>query len=283
MQVVATACLFLAGKVEDTPRSLQRIAETMYKAFCLNVANVSKEKADARWEDTVCKVSHALAHFWLQNSNVNTACTQLLTGSTAANCCRFVQLKSVLASAVRRAFGVNVKFQLSDVQIKCMSVFDQQTMFESLCCLVQAYQENFKAAVLAAERALLFTLGFNFRIDTPHKCLFNVQGIAHQLQGPIEQACAASKVDLHPAQVQQAAYDLCNEWYVLNQKCLQTNHINHCQMTECRECSAACQIPASRYALSNEQYSLELSADQFSRDNADVNTRSVPVDTCQNL
>ena len=62
VQVVATACLFLAGKVEDTPRSLQRIAETMYKAFCLNVANVSKEKADARWDDTVSKVFHALAH-----------------------------------------------------------------------------------------------------------------------------------------------------------------------------------------------------------------------------
>lgn len=78
---------------------------------------------------------------------------------------------------------------------------------------MQAYQENFKAAVLAAERALLSTLGFDFRIDTPHKCLFNVQGIAHQLQGPIEVACASASAELHPTQVQQAAYDLCNEWY----------------------------------------------------------------------
>ncbi len=81
----------------------------------------------------------------------------------------------------------------------------------------QAYQENFKAAVLAAERSLLFTLGFNFRIDTPHKCLLHeLQGIAKSLQAPIEHACAsaAAHSDLQPTHVQQAAYDVCNERYV---------------------------------------------------------------------
>lgn len=80
---------------------------------------------------------------------------------------------------------------------------------------MQAYQENFKAAVLAAERSLLFTLGFNFRIDTPHKCLLHeLQGVAKSLKAPIEQACAsAAAADLQPSHVQQAAYDVCNERY----------------------------------------------------------------------
>ena len=77
---------------------------------------------------------------------------------------------------------------------------------------MQAYQENFKAAVLASERELLSTLGFNFRIDTPHKCLFHPKGAAHQMAEAIERACESAKVKLHPQQVQQAAYDLCNEW-----------------------------------------------------------------------
>ncbi len=81
---------------------------------------------------------------------------------------------------------------------------------------LQAYQENFKAAVLAAERSLLFTLGFNFRIDTPHKCLLHeLQGVAKSLKAPIEQACAsAAAADLQPSHVQQAAYDVCNERYI---------------------------------------------------------------------
>ncbi|KAL0028909.1 hypothetical protein WJX77_004951 [Trebouxia sp. C0004] len=126
--VVATACLFLAGKVEDTPRSLHRISEHMYEAFCKDFSRVSAATAKARWED-------------------------------------------------------------------------------------MAYQENFKAAVLAAERSLLFTLGFNFRIDTPHKCLLHeLQGVAKSLKAPIEQACAsAAAADLQPSHVQQAAYDVCNE------------------------------------------------------------------------
>ena len=53
MQVVATACLFLAGKVEDTPRSLHRISETMYEAYCINVVCIPQEKAEERWKDTV--------------------------------------------------------------------------------------------------------------------------------------------------------------------------------------------------------------------------------------
>lgn len=126
--VVATACLFLAGKVEDTPRSLHRISEHMFEAFCKDFSRVSTATAKARWEDT-------------------------------------------------------------------------------------AYQENFKAAVLAAERSLLFTLGFNFRIDTPQRCLLHdLQGIAKSLQSPIEQACASAKgLKLQPIRVQQAAYDVCNE------------------------------------------------------------------------
>lgn len=126
--VVATACLFLAGKVEDTPRSLHRISEHMYEAFCKDFSRISAATAKARWED-------------------------------------------------------------------------------------MAYQENFKAAVLAAERSLLFTLGFNFRIDTPHKCLLHeLQGVAKSLKAPIEQACAsAAAADLQPSHVQQAAYDVCNE------------------------------------------------------------------------
>ena len=86
-----------------------------------------------------------------------------------------------------------------------------------LCVDLQAYQENFKAAVLAAERSLLFTLGFNFRIDTPHKCLLHeLQGVAKSLQAHIEQACVSgSATDLQPSHVQQAAYDVCNERYNL--------------------------------------------------------------------
>lgn len=78
----------------------------------------------------------------------------------------------------------------------------------------QAYQENFKAAVLAAERSLLFTLGFNFSIMIPHKCLFHpVQGIAKVLDSAIEKACASAPqgLDLQKAHVQQAAYDVCND------------------------------------------------------------------------
>lgn len=78
----------------------------------------------------------------------------------------------------------------------------------------QAYQENFKAAVLAAERSLLFTLGFNFSIMIPHKCLLHpVQGIATVLDPNIEKACASapSGLDLQKSHVQQAAYDVCND------------------------------------------------------------------------
>ena len=53
VQVVATACLFLAGKVEDTPRSLHRISEHMFEAFCKDFSRVSTATAKARWEDTV--------------------------------------------------------------------------------------------------------------------------------------------------------------------------------------------------------------------------------------
>ena len=78
----------------------------------------------------------------------------------------------------------------------------------------QAYQENFKAAVLAAERSLLFTLGFNFTIIIPQKCLLHpVQGIATVLDSDIEKACASAPpgLDLQKAHVQQAAYDVCND------------------------------------------------------------------------
>lgn len=78
----------------------------------------------------------------------------------------------------------------------------------------QAYQENFKAAVLAAERCLLFTLGFNFSVVIPQKCLLHPKhGIATALNSSIEQACAASPPgrDLQKAHVQQAAYDVCND------------------------------------------------------------------------
>lgn len=81
---------------------------------------------------------------------------------------------------------------------------------------VQAFQENFKAAVLAAERSLLFTLGFNFSLTLPQKCLLHPeQGIATFLNLPIEQACAsaAPNRDLQKANVQQAAWDICNERY----------------------------------------------------------------------
>lgn len=75
---------------------------------------------------------------------------------------------------------------------------------------LQAYQENFKAAVVAAERAILFSLGFDFIIYLPHNCL--VDYIAKDLQHHIEKACkSAPGLDLKPANVQQAAWDICNE------------------------------------------------------------------------
>lgn len=83
----------------------------------------------------------------------------------------------------------------------------------SLLC-TQAYQENFKAAVLAAERSLLSTLGFNFSIIIPQKCLLHpVQGIATILDSAIEKACASAPagLDLQKVHVQQAAYDVCND------------------------------------------------------------------------
>lgn len=78
----------------------------------------------------------------------------------------------------------------------------------------QAYQENFKAAVLAAERSLLSTLGFNFSIILPQKCLLHpVQGIATVLDSAIEKACASAPpgLDLQKVHIQQAAYDVCDD------------------------------------------------------------------------
>ncbi|DBA77604.1 TPA: hypothetical protein ACH3X1_009404 [Trebouxia sp. C0004] len=161
--VVATACLFLAGKVEDTPRSLHRISEHMYEAFCKDFSRVSAATAKARWEDMV--------------------------GSST----------SPDTSSQMKAPGARYKPKALTADLTLLTL--------------QAYQENFKAAVLAAERSLLFTLGFNFRIDTPHKCLLHeLQGVAKSLKAPIEQACAsAAAADLQPSHVQQAAYDVCNE------------------------------------------------------------------------
>ncbi|KAL3149990.1 hypothetical protein ABBQ38_013346 [Trebouxia sp. C0009 RCD-2024] len=127
--VIATACLFLAGKMEDTPRSLHRISEEMFRAFCAELSPMSVDAAKARWQNT-------------------------------------------------------------------------------------AYQENFKAAVLAAERCLLFTLGFNFSVIIPQKCLLHPEhGIATALNSSIEQACASAPPsrDLQKVHVQQAAYDVCND------------------------------------------------------------------------
>ena len=91
----------------------------------------------------------------------------------------------------------------------------------NMCCYAvtgllsaQAYQENFKAAVLAGERSLLFTLGFNFSIVLPQKCLLHpLQGIATALNSYIEKACASAPPgrDLQKVHVQQAAYDVCND------------------------------------------------------------------------
>ncbi len=166
-QVVATACLFLAGKVEDTPRSLHRISEHMYEAFCKDFSRVSAATAKARWEDMVS------------------------SSTSPAN-----------ISSQMKASGARYKPKALTADLTLLTL--------------QAYQENFKAAVLAAERSLLFTLGFNFRIDTPHKCLLHeLQGVAKSLKAPIEQACAsAAAADLQPSHVQQAAYDVCNERYV---------------------------------------------------------------------
>ena len=97
--------------------------------------------------------------------------------------------------------------------------------------VVQAFQENFKAAVLAAERSLLFTLGFNFSLTLPQKCLLHpVQGIATVLNLPIEQACAsaAPNRDLQKANVQQAAWDICNERYTAS-PCKLKQHKCLCQ------------------------------------------------------
>ena len=54
-QVAATACFFLAGKMEDTPRSLQRISESMHRCYCKEFQTMPDAIADARWNNTVSK------------------------------------------------------------------------------------------------------------------------------------------------------------------------------------------------------------------------------------
>ena len=56
----------------------------------------------------------------------------------------------------------------------------------------------------------MFSLGFDFIVYLPHNCL--VDYIAKSLQHHIEHACAlAQGLELKPANVQQAAWDVCNE------------------------------------------------------------------------
>lgn len=162
---MATACLFLAGKTEDTPRSLHRISEHMFEAFCVELSPMSTDAAKARWQNTV----------------------RLLA------CCYLLSLRVCFYRAMLKA---------------------QHLQLVTSLLSTQAYQENFKAAVLAAERSLLFTLGFNFSIIIPQKCLLHpVQGIATILDSAIEKACASAPpgLDLQKAHVQQAAYDVCND------------------------------------------------------------------------
>ena len=83
--------------------------------------------------------------------------------------------------------------------------FRQQATLIQSC--QQAYQENFKAAVLAAERAVLFTLGFDFMIRLPYNCLLDFVG--GYFKEPVEQACIIANIQ--PGNVHQAAWDVCNE------------------------------------------------------------------------